>query len=880
MNLAAQFQQSTAAPNGMSTQPQPQTQNGQFSNAQFLFQQQQQQQQQQRQQQASADRVIDGQVQSEGLNPSKLLSQGNIREGTPNSSLQQQQQQQQQQPSAHQLHNLQQQLQQLQLQQLQHLQQKQGTGGGVSGGMTQQTPTPQSLQNPSQIVNQVPSQQSSQPFAQQLLAQHLQSQVQGQTQTQQPQFGMNHLLSQLQTSQTGQVQAANQQFFEPEYKTIPVDQTLANSVHWKHQTQLAFVSRKSNASHFYARQAASSSRKAQNLAQGQQNDEDTGSTLIDITKSILTSVVKQQQEVSTAQALQAEAVAKSASGASVGGGNVTVGTPTLSNAVIAKKTGTLEVDAVDEEEEDQRIRIKENNTQLWTGLDLSGQMMCRISDKLFRYSFLRRLYLNGNNLTEVPASIGSLKSLRVLDISSNKLTSLPKALGTLFNLRYFYLFDNDIREIPTSFGNMVSLEFLGIEGNTNMDKEVINTIAKKGTRGLIIHFRDDCIKLDPPESRKWIEIGEDGEPMTIFEEQKPVTQLDLHTKEDNSFTLMSYNTLCQHYATPKMYKYTPSWALNWEYRRDKLTEEIIGLSPNIICLQEVETRTYEEYWVPLMLSKGYKGTFHCKSRAKTMSEKGAKKVDGCATFYQSNVFELIDKRILEYGKIVISQEKFKKTDDVFNRFMNKDNIASVSIFQHTSSGKKVVIANTHLHWDPEYNDVKAMQVAVLLEELQAVVKRYIGNREDINKIPVVICGDFNSQMDSAVYQFFSDGNVRNHGDLRDRDYGKYTSEGMTHPFHLRSAYDIIGELPFTNFTPTFTEVIDYIWYSTATLSVKGVLSEPDRKYTEQLIGFPTADCPSDHIPLVTRFEFKRQGGGGGGGKRTRADFGSGGSRKT
>lgn len=675
---------------------------------------------------------------------------------------------------------------------------------------------------------------------------------------------------QMQPSQL--VQSLNPSSYEANYKTIPVDQTTTNSVHWQHQTQLAEVSRQSNVSHFYARQAASSSRKNQGQqqqpGQGQQPFENAGITLIDVTKNLLTSVIKQQELASAQAALQAESAAK--------GSGAGVSTPTLSNAVIAKKTGALEADAVDEEEEDQRIRIKENNTQLWTGLDLSGQMMMTISDKLFRYSFLRRLYVNGNNIATIPKSIGTLKSLRVLDFSANKITTLPGELGMLFNLRYLYLFDNDIREIPDQFGNLVSLEFLGVEGNVNLDKDVISMIAKKGTRGLIIHLRDECIKIRPPEPRKWIAIGEDGEPMTKETEMQPVTEVDLHSKESNSFTLMSYNTLCQHYATPKMYKYTPSWALNWEYRREKLTQEISLYSTNIICLQEVETRTYEEYWVPFMLSKGYHGVFHSKSRAKTMNEKGAKRVDGCATFYQTGVFELIDKKVLEYGRLVISQDKFKKTDDIFNRFMNKDNIASVSILQHTASGKKLVVANTHLHWDPEYNDVKAMQVAVLLEELQGVLKKYASARDDVNKIPLIICGDFNSQTDSAVYQFISQGVSKNHYDLKDRDYGKYTSEGMSHPFHLRSAYDAVGELPFTNFTPTFTEVIDYVWYSTATLSVKGLLGETDRAYTDQVIGFPTPDCPSDHVSLVTRFEFKKQVGG----KRVKADFGNSGSRKT
>lgn len=805
MNLASKFQQSGPLPTGVNgSQQNP----SQFNNSQYIFQQQQQQPPQNQNQNQNP-----AQNQEGSLNPSKLLSQTNYPTNFRGLNNQQQNQH---------VHNLQQQLQQLQMQQLQQQ------------GVTQSTQQ--------QNNNQTPQ------FAQQLLAQQLQSQ-----------YAMNNMPSQMQPSQL--VQSQTQPFFNKEYKSIQLDPSQASSLHWQHQTQLAEVSRQSNLPHYYARQAASSSRKNQTPSQIDQDNQPL--TLIDVTKKILTNVVKQQNAVTSQSSVQVD-----------NKNNGTVSTPILSNAVIAKKTGTHDADAVDEEEEDQRIRIKENNTQLWTGLDLSGQMMTTLSNKLFRYSFLRRLYLNGNNLKELPKSIGSLKTLRVLDISSNKLTNLPPEMGMLFNLRYLYMFDNEIKEIPDQFGNLVSLEFLGIEGNVNLDLEIISIVSKKGTRGLTIHLRDECVKINEPEPRKWIPVTDDGEVLTKEEEMIPIAEVDLHSKENNSFTLMSYNTLCQHYATPKMYKYTPSWALNWDYRREKLTEEIFANSANIICLQEVETRTYEEYWVPLMLSKGYHGVFHCKSRAKTMNEKSAKRVDGCATFYQSGVFELVDKKILEYGRLVISQDKFKKTEDIFNRFMNKDNIASVSVLQHTASGKKVIVTNTHLHWDPEYNDVKAMQVAVLLEELQVVVKKYNNGRDDINKIPLIVCGDFNSQINSAVYQLFSQGISKDHGDLKDRDYGKYTSEGLSHPFHLRSAYDVIGELPFTNFTPTFTEVIDYIWYSTASLSVKGLLGEIDEKYTEQVIGFPTAHFPSDHLSLVTKFEFKKQNNG----KRIKADFGS--SRKT
>lgn len=656
----------------------------------------------------------------------------------------------------------------------------------------------------------------------QALRQQLQ-QIPGTPQQQQQQMAQQMSFGQQsqQPNPFGQPQQQQQQPQQNLPTPINVDSVTANSPHWQHQMQLAQVSRQSNMPHFYARNAASSSRQ---MAMGNEQS-NGGSTIVEITKAVLASVPDDLKPVEHQQNEYSR------------------------RPVVEKRE-------MDEEAEDQRIRIKDNDAQLWTGLDLSGQQLTSMSPRLFDYTFLRRLFLNGNQLAEVPKAVVKLKSLRILDLSSNNLKEVPSELGMLFNLKYLYLFDNDLADLPWSFGNLEALEFLGIEGNPRMNTTVVETIAKKGTRGLIIHLRDDAPLLTPPEARSWFPVDEDGEP--DYESSKPAPEVDLSVKEDKRFTLMSYNTLCQHYATPKMYKYTPSWALMWEYRRKKLTEEITGYKPQVICLQEVETQTYEEYWLPLLEKRGYKGVFYSKGRAKTMGEKLAKKVDGCATFYLSSVFTLVGKRQMDYSGLVMTQDKFKKTEDLFNRMANKDNVALVSVLQHTATGTKVVVANTHLHWDPEYNDVKTMQVAVLLDELQATVRKYTGSRDDYNKMPLVICGDFNSQRDSAVYELIAQGASKNHTDMRGRDYGRYTSDGFTHPFHLSSAYNCVGELPFTNFTPTFTEVIDYIWYSTQPLSVRGLLGPEDQKYADKVIGFPAAEAPSDHIPLIAQFEISKR----------------------
>ncbi|CAH6721313.1 CCR4-Not complex 3'-5'-exoribonuclease subunit Ccr4 [[Candida] jaroonii] len=601
-----------------------------------------------------------------------------------------------------------------------------------------------------------------------------------------------------------------------------------NSIHWQSQQQLCQISRSSNVPHYYARQYAANSRK-----KNPYNDlKSVG--LLEATKTIINQLDEQEKSTKKSNA-----------------------TPTTNAALLYNKktVGNYEDDSLHEEE---RMKLKTGGQQLWCQLDLSGQGLMNLSPRLFRYDFLESLYLNNNKLTTIPPIISKLRGLRTLDLSQNNISEVPSDLGLCYNLRYLYLFDNNIKTLPGSFGNLIELLFLGVEGNP-LDFNLANILSEKGTKDLIIYLRDlKPPALNKPKARPWILLEDDGE--IIDETLNPQAYAEDKAGLDNdTFTLLSYNTLCQHYATERMHKYTPSWALNWEYRRPLIQEEITNLNTDIICMQEVETRTYHEFWVPYMQKLGYKGLFYNKTRSKTMSDNDAKKVDGCTIFYKESKFKLITKMNFEYNSACMGSDKYKKTKDLFNRFMNKDHVAIIAYLQHIKTGEKVCVITTHLHWDPLFNDVKTLQVGVLLEELKDVLKKFLETNsiEEVKNAPIVLCGDFNSTIDSAVYQLFSTGSVKTHKDLDGHDYGRFTDEGFKNIFKMKSAYKNIGELPFTNCTPDFTTAIDYIWYSPGTLQVKGLLGKVDEDYANQVIGFPDAYFPSDHIPIVTKFQIKK-----------------------
>ncbi|RKO94113.1 Endonuclease/exonuclease/phosphatase [Blyttiomyces helicus] len=497
----------------------------------------------------------------------------------------------------------------------------------------------------------------------------------------------------------------------------------------------------------------------------------------------------------------------------------------------------------------------------WTILDLGGMHMRNLAPSLFCYSFLTTLYLNHNAITTLPASIALLHSLIVLDVSGNKLSTVPPELGMLTGLRELLLFDNEIAVVPPELGQLYQLETLGLEGNP-VEEPIASMIIKEGTTGVVTYLREMCPAGPLPAEREWIVLEEDANP-----------------SQSDSFTIMCYNTLCEKYATPQAYAYTPSWALNWSYRKDLLLNDIIAYSADIVCLQEVEMAQFEDFFREELLQNGdYEGVFWPKSRSRTMAEYERRQVDGCATFWKKTKFSLVHKHCIEFQQIAMQRPELRKAEDVFNRVMIKDNIAVVTLLELRETRSRVMIANAHLHWDPSYKDVKLVQTAMLLEELLRLGTSWASRDRETGvapttstghsansmaRIPLIIGGDFNSLPNSGVYEFLSGGRVaQDHPDFGRYTYGPYTSQGLTHGFPLKSAYSHLDELDFTNFTPTFKGVIDYVWYSTATLGVTGVLGNVDRSYVSRVVGFPNAHHPSDHVPLVVAMRIKGAQGAG------------------
>lgn len=109
----------------------------------------------------------------------------------------------------------------------------------------------------------------------------------------------------------------------------------------------------------------------------------------------------------------------------------------------------------------------------------------------------------------------------------------------------------------------------------------------------------------------------------------------------NSFTLMSYNILAQHHidSQPSLYHANKPDTLSWTHRFEALKREIDDISPDILCLQEVQQNHLNEI-ASHFGAIGYDTSLYKK--------RTGLQVDGCAIFFKRHLFNLIEFHFVDY----------------------------------------------------------------------------------------------------------------------------------------------------------------------------------------------------------------------------------------
>lgn len=289
-----------------------------------------------------------------------------------------------------------------------------------------------------------------------------------------------------------------------------------------------------------------------------------------------------------------------------------------------------------------------------------------------------------------------------------------------------------------------------------------------------------------------------------------------------------------------------------------LLQELEETQGDILCLQEVQVDHFERHLRPALMEQGYDAIFRQKSR-ESMGQQG--KVDGCAVFWRRSKFTLVESLTIDFNECALRSARAIGLDEgECRRYVNrlsKDNIAQVLMLEATNARLNlartnrptVCVVNTHLYSNYQRSDVKLWQSFALVSELDHIVAR--------RDIPVILCGDFNSEPNSAVYELMTQGRLdgRSRPELDERGETRILPvvESIHHSLNLSSAMAAVygAEPAFTNYTSKFRGTLDYVFYSPSRLRVLAVSAIPSADDLQKSSGegLPSACYPSDHLHL-------------------------------
>ncbi|KAL2228289.1 carbon catabolite repressor protein 4 homolog 1-like [Sesamum indicum] len=415
---------------------------------------------------------------------------------------------------------------------------------------------------------------------------------------------------------------------------------------------------------------------------------------------------------------------------------------------------------------------------------------------------------------------------------------------------------------PTAddIGHVLKFECVVVDAETKLAVGPANTL-----------LTSRVIPAPSPSPRRLIIVGGIDMPGHL--------DLDGRISSAGTFTVLSYNILSDTYATSELYSYCPSWALSWTYRRQNLLREIVGYRADIVCLQEVQSDHFEEFFAPELDKHGYQALF--KRKTAEVFGGNINSIDGCATFFRRDRFSHVKKYEVEFNKaaqsltdaLVPSAQK----KNALNRLV-KDNVALIVVLEAKfnnqgidNPGKRqlVCVANTHVNVHQELKDVKLWQVHTLLKGLEKIAASA--------DIPMLVCGDFNSVPGSAPHTLLAMGKVDPlHPDLAIDPLGILRPAAkLTHQLPLVSAYSSFARVGvglgleqrrrmdpatnepiFTNCTRDFIGTHDYIFYSADSLTVESLLELLDEDSLRKDTALPSPEWSSDHIALLAEFRCK------------------------
>jgi 2',5'-phosphodiesterase len=359
---------------------------------------------------------------------------------------------------------------------------------------------------------------------------------------------------------------------------------------------------------------------------------------------------------------------------------------------------------------------------------------------------------------------------------------------------------------------------------------------------------------------------------------------DTCRRDERDYRIITYNILAEPYALSDfavnhIYPYCDPKHLETEYRMQRVLEELVAADADIIALQECDSKSFSLFLEPALRLRGFVGRYTNKSGGVS---------EGCALFIKSSrltVIEYVDvpvKDILrnaEYMRYIYSRRP--DLQDVLGGKLGT--IGQVVVCRDVHRPHRVlVLGNTHLFYHPNAGYVRLLQTSVILSAMSALKAKWgscaDGASAEGANASAIFMGDLNSTSETAAIEYLERGYIGSDhpvwltvNDFRwgqrmeghpddDKDAVGATEDEvvdlssaadllpcLSHSLNLTSA---AGYPPYTNFTSTFKDVLDYIFIPRDDFEAVRVAPFPSFDQLSQHTALPSIVFPSDHIAVV------------------------------
>mmetsp|Transcript_36353 Transcript_36353/g.95415 ORF Transcript_36353/g.95415 Transcript_36353/m.95415 type:complete len:390 (-) Transcript_36353:141-1310(-) len=341
-----------------------------------------------------------------------------------------------------------------------------------------------------------------------------------------------------------------------------------------------------------------------------------------------------------------------------------------------------------------------------------------------------------------------------------------------------------------------------------------------GIRARIRQLRDGMAPVYP---RQWVDTGKSAERVDnfLFMQFNMLAEgLSALPDARHPFELLEGKTnSCGGFAIPEDMK---TKVFDFSVRKFLVLEDILLLSPDILTLEECDR--FVDFFMPALSRFGYHGVWVPK--AESPCKEFGWYSDGVAIVWKKDVFTLVTERRWQW---VHGREG-----------QREKNVSCATILQKKSSGKKLVVACTHLKAkaNQENEDRRESQIAGVLTNVAEAVEASRVACGDAEHPPIIVAADFNT-------------------DPFDVPGVKSKAVPAIQKVGFESAYALPADADsefWTTWkrrgTSEVKHVIDYIFHSpgVACLSVYAV--PPADEIEEHRL--PGVRFPSDHISIAAK----------------------------